>query len=147
MSRIALLIAGALALTACGESTFEPLTAPPARGVYRLVSLAGRPLPTTAACGVFEIVEGRLSLGADGRAEHFLRYAEPGTRDEVTYSGAGRYRAAGAGVEVELTGSWSHAPEEFESRMQLTVTPEGLTRPTGTECDAAFPELYRRIGP
>ena len=61
----------------------------------------------------------------------------------MTYSGAGRYRETQEGVEVELTGRWSHSPESFTSRMALGAAEGALTRPTGMECDAAEIELYR----
>lgn len=137
------LLLGALAVAACAEAPSTPGGSPPGPGTYRLVSLAGRALPTTAPCGVFQVVEGSLSLEPDGAAEHRLRYAELGTGREVTYSGTGRYREAADGVELELTGRWSNAPQSEPSVITLKAAEGGLTRPTGMECDAAEIELYR----
>ena len=141
-----MVLALALATGACEDPGGSDSDLPPfTPGAYTLVSIGGKPLPTSEPCSGLRADEERFTLNADRTAEWVFRLTHLGTGQQSTYAAAGTYASSDETelVSVNLTytaGSASRSPFVFELRR----TEEGLTRTVGDTCGGA-PEvkLYR----
>ncbi|HEU4559713.1 MAG TPA: hypothetical protein VFS20_17805 [Longimicrobium sp.] len=94
-----------------GEVTFEEFQrpAPPVVSSYRLVEVAGHPLPAPDATGAgLEISAGRLTLYSTGIVALRMTAREMGGPD-TTVTRIGRYQQSGEALTVQLMGDESSA--------------------------------------